>query len=100
MNAKQCAIIKDVFGLSGQVALVTGASSGIGRACALALGCAGAKVVINHLAESSKDAAEVCREIEDAGGNAFTYAAGVSNEDQVVAMFTATVARFGTLHLW
>lgn len=68
MNAKQPAISKDTFGLSRQVAMVTGASSSIGRACALALGCAGVKIVINHLAESSKDAAEVCREIEDAGG--------------------------------
>ena len=99
MNAKQFAISKDMFGLSGQVALVTGASSGIGRACALALGCAGVKVVINHLAEASKDAAEVCREIEDAGGDALAYVADVSNEDQVVAMFAATVARFGTLHI-
>jgi glucose 1-dehydrogenase len=88
-----------MFSLSGQVALVTGASSGIGRACALALGCAGVKVVINHLAEASKDAAEVCREIEDAGGDALAHAADVSNEDQVVGMFAATVARFGTLHI-
>ena len=99
MNAKQFAISKDTFGLSGQVAMVTGASSGIGRACALALGCAGVKVVINHLPEASKDAAEVCRKIEDACGDAFAYAADVSNEDQVVAMFAATVARFGTLHI-
>jgi glucose 1-dehydrogenase len=99
MNTKQRAISKDTFGLSGQVAMVTGASSGIGRACALALGCAGVKVVINHLPQASKDAAEVCREIEDAGGDAFAYAADVSNEAQVAAMFAETVARFGTLHI-
>jgi glucose 1-dehydrogenase len=99
MNTKQRAISKDTFDLSGQIALLTGASSGIGRACALALGCAGVKVVINHLPEASKDAAEVCREIEDAGGDAFAYAADVSNEAQVAAMFAETVARFGTLHI-
>lgn len=99
MNEKQFAISKDTFGLSGQIAMVTGASSGIGRACALSLGRAGVKVVINHLPESSDEAAEVCREIEDAGGDAFAYAADVSNEDQVVAMLAATVARFGTLHI-
>ncbi|SFU70928.1 glucose 1-dehydrogenase [Nitrosospira multiformis] len=99
MNAKQFAISKDTFGLFGQVAMVTGASSGIGRACALALGCAGVKVVINHLPEASDEATEVCREIEDAGGDAFAYAADVSNEAQVAAMFAETVARFGTLHI-
>jgi glucose 1-dehydrogenase len=99
MNTKQRAISKDTFGLSGQIALLTGASSGIGRACALALGCAGVKVVINHLPEASNEAAKVCQEIEDVGGDAFAYAADVSNEAQVAAMFAETVARFGTLHI-
>ncbi|ODT81906.1 MAG: sugar dehydrogenase [Nitrosomonadales bacterium SCN 54-20] len=99
MNTKQRAIGKDTFGLSGQIALLTGASSGIGHACALALGRVGVKVVINHLPEASNEAAEVCREIEDVGGDAFAYAADVSNEAQVAAMFAETVARFGTLHI-
>ncbi|SEN17504.1 glucose 1-dehydrogenase [Nitrosospira multiformis] len=95
MNTKQRAISKDTFGLSGQIALLTGASSGIGRSCALALRRVGVKVVINHLPEASNEAAEVCREIEDVGGDA----ADVSDEDQVAAMFAETVARFGTLHI-
>ena len=99
MSAKQLADNKAAFGLAGQVAVVTGASSGIGRACALALGCMGAKVVINHLPESSDEAAEVYREIEGIGGEAVACAADVSNEDQVMAMFADTVARFGTLHI-
>ncbi len=50
--------------VAGQVALVTGASSGIGRACALALGQAGAHVVVNHLPEQTDAADTVVAEIE------------------------------------
>lgn len=99
MNAKQIAANKGAFGIAGQVAIVTGASSGLGRACAISLGCGGAKVVVNHLSASAEAAAEVCGEIEDLGGEAIAYAADVSDEDQVVAMFADSVARFGTLHI-
>ncbi|ABB75599.1 glucose 1-dehydrogenase/3-oxoacyl-[acyl-carrier protein] reductase [Nitrosospira multiformis ATCC 25196] len=99
MNTKRRAISKDTFGLSGQIAVLTGVSSGIGRACALALGRVGVKVVVNPLPEASDEAAEVCREIEAVGVDAFAYAADVSNETQLAAMFTETVARFGTLHI-
>ncbi|SOD40013.1 glucose 1-dehydrogenase [Nitrosovibrio sp. Nv4] len=99
MNAKQIAANKDAFGIAGQVAVVTGASSGLGRACAILLGCGGAKVVVNHLPTSAEAAAKVCEEIESVGGEAFPYAADVSDEDQVAAMFSDSVARFGTLHI-
>jgi hypothetical protein len=49
MTLKEITSNNGVFGLSGQVAIVTGASSGLGRACAMTLGCAGVKVVTNHL---------------------------------------------------
>lgn len=76
MNAKQIADNKDAFGIAGQVAVVTGASSGLGRTCAISLGSSGAKVVVNHLPTSAEAAAKVCREIEEGlGGEAFAYAA-------------------------
>lgn len=99
MNTEQIAANKDAFGIAGQVAVVTGASSGLGRACAISLGGGGAKVVVNHLPASAVAAAEVCREIEGVGGEAVAYPADVSNEDQVAAMFADSVARFGTLHI-
>lgn len=99
MNPKHIATHKGAFGIAGQVAVVTGASSGLGRACAISLGCAGAKVVVNHLPASGEAAAEVCREIEALGGQSTAYAADVSDEDQVVAMFADTIRRFGTVHI-
>lgn len=87
--------------LCEQVAVVTGASSGIGRATAKALAEAGAAVVVNHPPkESSRDKAlAVVAEIEAEGGRAAAIAADVSQEDQVQAMFAQTVQRFGTLHI-
>jgi glucose 1-dehydrogenase len=87
------------LGLAGQVAIVTGASSGIGRACAMALGQAGVAVVVNHRARSAGDAAEVVAAIERDGGRAVALAADVSREDEVQAMFAETVRRFGTVHI-
>ena len=87
--------------LSGQVAIVTGASSGIGRASAQALAAAGATVVVNYPPKkTSRDKADaVVREIETAGGTAIAIAADVSKEDEVEAMIAETVRRFGTLHI-
>lgn len=99
MNAEQIAAVKAAFGIVGQVAVVTGASSGLGRACAVELGRAGAKVVVNDLPASTDAAAEVCREIESQGGAAMVGAADVSDEDQVEAMFAEVVERFGTVHI-
>ncbi len=86
--------------LSRQIALVTGASSGIGRACAIALAAAGAKVVVNHSGAASADAAgSVVAEIAAAGGEAIAVPADVSREDEVEAMFREALRRFGTLHI-
>ena len=89
----------DAFGLSGQVAVVTGAASGIGRGCALALGAAGCHVVINHLPGDEGAATEVASEVETAGGWAFPFAADVSDEAAVEAMFAEVRSRFGTVHI-
>ncbi|HET9069190.1 MAG TPA: glucose 1-dehydrogenase [Amaricoccus sp.] len=85
--------------LARHAALVTGASSGIGRATALALGRAGARVAVNHLPAEAAAAAAVVAEIAAAGGEAMAVAADVSDEAGVEAMLAAVVARFGTLHV-
>jgi glucose 1-dehydrogenase len=85
--------------LARHVALVTGASSGIGRACALASGRAGARVAVNHLPRSADAADEVAASIAAAGGEAMAVAADVSDEAAVEAMVAALIARFGTLHV-
>jgi glucose 1-dehydrogenase len=84
--------------LSGQVAVVTGASSGIGRACAIGLAAAGAKVVLNY-AGNPKGADEAAAEIARAGGDAVAVRADVSQEKEVETLFATTVERFGTLHI-
>ncbi|MFG2449390.1 SDR family oxidoreductase [Streptomyces sp. M41(2017)] len=84
--------------LRGQKALVTGANSGIGLATAIALGRAGADVVVNYV--SGQDAAEdVVRQIQAFGVRAFAHEADVSDEGQVVGMFARMLEEFGTIDL-
>ena len=84
--------------LKGQVALVTGASSGIGAGVARTLGAAGATVVVNYV--SSPDAAEaVAAEIRATGAEAITLQADVANEAEVREMFAKVLARLGTIDI-
>jgi glucose 1-dehydrogenase len=87
-----------VRSLVGQKALVTGANSGIGRAVALALGRAGAEVVVNYVSRP-EEALKVVADIETAGGRAFAFKADVSQEAEVQAMFARAVETFGALDI-
>ncbi len=84
--------------LHGQTALVTGASSGIGRAIAVALGQAGAAVGVNYGGNTSA-ANAVVREIESEGSQAIAVQADVSDERQVIVMFETVAATFGALDI-
>lgn len=84
--------------LAGQVALVTGASAGIGRGIAHLFGAAGAAVGVNYLADEA-GAAAVVAEIERAGGRALACRADVSEEAAVERMFDSLLDRFGRLDI-
>lgn len=84
--------------LEGKVAVVTGASGGIGRAIALELGRRGAKVVVNY--NSSFDAAEaVVAAIEEQGGEAIAVQADVGDLDQANGLVAAAVDTFGAIDI-
>jgi len=83
--------------VSGQVAIVTGASRGIGRAIAEVLAEDGAKVLL--VARSEGELAQVERAIAAAGGSAAVHKADVSRRDDMVAMAEACLKRFGRIDI-
>jgi 3-oxoacyl-[acyl-carrier protein] reductase len=83
--------------LSGRVALVTGASQGIGRACAEGLGRAGATVAL--AARNTEKLNEVAQAITAAGGTAGTFSVDVADEDQVKATVKAAIQQFGKVDI-
>lgn len=82
--------------LQNQVAIVTGASRGIGRSVALALAAEGANVVVNY-ASSSAAADAVVQEISAMGRNAIALQADVAQSDQVDALFSAVMEKWGRI---
>ncbi|CAL5058131.1 unnamed protein product [Urochloa decumbens] len=94
--AVEQAAVQDATNLEAPVVIVTGASRGIGRATALALGKAGCKVLVNY-ARSSKEAEEVSKEIEASGGQAITFGGDVSKEADVETMIKTAVDTWGTI---
>jgi len=84
--------------LKGQKALVTGANSGIGKAVAIALGQAGADVVVNYVRDEIATA-EVVKAISNCGVRAVAIKADVSDENQVQSMFASMLRDFGTVDI-
>src|SRR2546430_13620873 len=90
-----CPVVKI---LKGQKALVTGANSGIGKAIAIALGEAGADVVINYRSGDDK-AQQVVEMANHCGSNCYAHQADVSQEAEVQAMFERMLGEVGTVDI-
>ena len=84
--------------LKGQKALVTGASSGIGKGIALGLGHAGADVVVNY-SRDQQGAEEAVAALQGCGVRAYAQRADVGSEDDVLAMFERARTEFGTIDI-
>jgi len=86
--------------LQNQVAIITGASSGIGAGCARELAKAGATVIVNYpVAAAQAMADEVVSGIIADGGKAISYQCDVSKENEVIKMFSDVIAKFGTVDI-
>ncbi|MES2221277.1 MAG: 3-oxoacyl-[acyl-carrier-protein] reductase [Acidobacteriota bacterium] len=86
-----------MISLDGRVAMVTGGSQGIGRACAVALAKAGAQVAL--AARNAAKLAEVAAEIEAAGGKAMPFEMDLASEDSIKTVTKAVVAQYGKLEI-
>jgi len=82
-------------GVEGRIALVTGASQGIGRACASLLAASGAKLAL--CARNQQKLEELAAEIKEQGGEAEAFPLDVSNEEAIKAVVKSVIARFGKL---
>jgi len=83
--------------LSGKIALVTGASQGIGRTCALKLAAHGATVVAAARSQEKLD--ELVKEIAAAGGKASAFALDVANEEQIKTVFKDAITQLGKIDI-
>src|SRR5580692_8681068 len=83
--------------LSGRVAFVTGASQGIGRACALRLAASGAAVAV--AARNQEKLSELVQQIEASGGKAFAFPLDVADEEQVKTVFKAAIGQLGKIDI-
>jgi 3-oxoacyl-[acyl-carrier protein] reductase len=84
--------------VAGKVALVTGASKGIGAATVRKLAAEGASVVINHRA-SKTEADRLCKEVTDKGGKAVVIQADVARQEDIRRLITETVKAFGKIDI-
>lgn len=91
-------MVQNQIRLDGQTAIVTGASSGIGKETAIELGKAGANVIVNYIGNPA-GADEALDEIAKSGGHAIKFLADVSNQEQVRAMVKMAVETYGTVDI-
>lgn len=89
--------MKNLFDLTGKVALVTGAGSGIGRAIARAMGAYGANVAVSDIREDS--CVEVREELERLGASAIGIPCDVASREQLKRLVEETVRRFGRIDI-
>lgn len=84
-------------GIQGRIALITGASQGIGRACALALAAGGASVAL--CARNEEKLGRVAGEIQEQGGQAAAFRMDVSSEEEIKSAIKAATERFGKIDI-
>jgi 3-oxoacyl-[acyl-carrier protein] reductase len=85
------------LGLQEKVVLVTGASKGLGKAIAEAFAAEGSRVVLT--ARSQGELEQIAQAIQQQGGQAFAFAADITNADDVNRLVTQTIAHLGTVHV-
>jgi len=90
-------IILHMASLEGRTALITGASQGIGRACAITLAKAGARVAL--AARNEAKLAEVASEIKAGGGTAEVFAIDIASEESIKAGAKAAIGHFGSIEI-
>src|SRR6202050_3327741 len=88
---------ENFMSLSGRVAFVTGASQGIGRACALKLATTGAALAL--AARNLEKLTELVQEISATGGNATAFPLDVTDEEQIKSTIKAAIAHFGKIDI-
>lgn len=89
--------IKNRFSLEGKVAVITGASKGIGAAIAFAMSEFGAKVVVSSRKQESVD--EVAKEINDSGGEAIGISCNTGKKDEIENLVQNTVSHYGAIDI-
>jgi 3-oxoacyl-[acyl-carrier protein] reductase len=87
-----------IYDLSGKVALVTGASRGLGAAIAVSLGAGGARVAVNYFGSPQK-AERVVAQVQHAGGTAAAFRADVRDEDEVNRLVAQVREQFGPIDI-
>lgn len=98
IHRKRNHMIDPILKFKDQVAIVTGSSSGIGKACAVYLASLGAKVVVNY-SSNEEEGKKTLDEILSASGEAILVKADVSHEEEVKALFNRTISHFGRLDI-